>query len=172
MYRNDLILNSLRLLELKNIEYTCTFIGDGPLLDNQVRNSDGLSKSGNIQFLGQQTKTEIRDAMSGHWIYVSAASSDGTSISLLEAMAAGMICITTDFPSNQEWIQHAVNGFLFPNGDFEALASLIEMISYLTMEEKIKIGKAAKEVILKRGDWKRNQIDFISLVNSMSSKEF
>jgi len=114
-----------------------------------------------LRFLGHQNRLEIRNAMSNNWLYISAASSDGTSISLLEAMAAGMICITTDFPSNLEWIEHSISGFIFPDGDSEALAEWIGLVSSLSLEEKIKVGRAAKEIISKRGDWENNRKAFI-----------
>ena len=36
--------------------------------------------------------------------YISCAQSDGTSVSLLEAMATGLPLIVTDIPSNREWV--------------------------------------------------------------------
>ena len=164
VYQNNVIVNALKLLKLRNIDVSCTFIGSGPLLEDQRQVLSRMPKTLDIQFLGQQTRAKIRDAMSDNWIYISAASSDGTSISLLEAMAAGMICITTDYPSNNEWIEHSISGFLFPNGDSEALASLIEHISSLRKEEKTEIRRKAQEIIRKRGDWKNNQQNFISAV--------
>ena len=168
IYRNDVIVNALKMLQLKMIAFTCTFIGHGPLLEDQIQNLDKMSESLDIRFLGHQSKAEIRNAMSDNWIYISAASSDGTSISLLEAMAAGMICIATDFPSNHEWIEHAISGFLFPNGDSEALATLIELILSLSTEEKMKISRTAKDIILKRGDWRHNQKAFIAAAIAMA----
>lgn len=168
LYRNNVIIDALKMLELKKIDFTCTFIGDGPLLDDQLRKLDKLSDSSDIRFLGHQSKTQIRNAMSDNWIYLSAASSDGSSVSLLEAMAAGMICVTTDFPSNHEWVEPSISGFLFPNGDSKALASLIELISSLSIDEKIKIGKMAKDVILKRGDWRHNQKAFTAAAIAMA----
>ena len=168
LYRNNVIIDALKMLELKKISFTCTFIGDGPLLDDQIRKLNQLSESSDFRFLGHQSKTEIRNAMSENWIYLSAASSDGSSVSLLEAMAAGMICVTTDFPSNLEWIEPSVSGFLFPNGDSRALASLIELISSLSIDEKIKIGKMAKDVIRKRGDWRDNQKAITAAVIAMA----
>lgn len=168
LYRNEVIIDALKILELKKIDFNCTFIGHGPLLEEQIEKLDVLSKSSDIRFLGQKSKAGIRNVMSENWIYISAASSDGTSVSLLEAMAAGMICITTDFPSNHEWIEHSISGFMFPNGDSEALASLIEMISCLSTEEKLKIGRTAKDIVLRRGDWRNNQKSVIAAVVAMA----
>jgi len=50
---------------------------------------------------------------------------DGSSVSLLEAMACGLPSIVSDIPANQEWIQDERNGWVFPDGDAEALAQVI-----------------------------------------------
>ena len=168
IYRNDVIIDALKILELKKIEFTCTFIGHGPLLEDQINKLGKPSESSYIRFLGQKNKAEIRNAMSDNWIYISAASSDGTSVSLLEAMAAGMICITTDFPSNLEWIEDSKSGFTFSNGNSEALASLIELISSLSLDEKIKISRTAKSTIPTRGDWRHSQKVFIAATMAMT----
>jgi glycosyltransferase involved in cell wall biosynthesis len=165
-YRNEVIVSALESLELKEFEFECTFIGDGHLLEKQIQDLWQHSIKKKLRFLGHQNRLEIRNAMASNWLYISAASSDGTSISLLEAMAAGMICVTTDFPSNREWIEHSINGFTFPNGDSKALASLIELISSLSLEEKLEISRAAKDMVLKRGNWRNNQKTFISSVMS------
>ena len=164
LYRNDVIISALESLELKELEFNCTFIGDGNLLEKQIQDLKQVSVKNKLRFLGHQNRLEIRNTMATSWLYISAASSDGTSISLLEAMAAGMICITTDFPSNREWIEHSINGFTFPNGDSKALASLIELISSLSLEEKLEISRTAKDTVQNRGNWRNNQKTFISSV--------
>ncbi len=45
-------------------------------------------------------------------IFVSIPQSDGTAVSLLEAMAYGCIPIVSDLPSNIEWITHQKNGIV------------------------------------------------------------
>lgn len=47
-------------------------------------------------------------------IFVSIPSSDGTSVALLQAMAAGCFPIVSDLPTQQEWIDDATNGFRVP----------------------------------------------------------
>lgn len=58
-------------------------------------------------------------------IYVSTSLSDSTSVSLLEAMASGLIPIITDIPGNREWVQDRKNGFLFSASNPKALAQEI-----------------------------------------------
>jgi glycosyltransferase involved in cell wall biosynthesis len=58
-------------------------------------------------------------------IYVSTSLYDGTSVSLLEAMASGCFPVVSDIPSNREWIRDGENGFLVPVNDEQYLAKKI-----------------------------------------------
>jgi len=58
-------------------------------------------------------------------LYVSSSHSDGTSVSLLEAMAGGLSAVLTDVPSNLEWITNGENGEVVPRSDHDALARAI-----------------------------------------------
>ena len=54
--------------------------------------------------------------------YVSCAQSDGTSVSLLEAMATGLPAVATDIPSNREWVVDGQNGWLATDASAEEFA--------------------------------------------------
>jgi L-malate glycosyltransferase len=88
-------------------------------------------------------------------IYVSASHSDGTSISLLEAFATGTPAIVPDIPGNREWVVPGENGWLFPDGDVEALASTlvnaIEQRQYLP-----EMGCKARRLAEERANWQVN----------------
>jgi glycosyltransferase involved in cell wall biosynthesis len=58
-------------------------------------------------------------------IYVSTSLYDGTSLSLLEAMASGAFPIVTDIASNREWITDGDNGFLVSKENENLLAKRI-----------------------------------------------
>jgi len=58
-------------------------------------------------------------------VTVSVPSSDGTPMSLLEAMACGSVPIFTDLPSLREWIDDGQNGYLVVPKDPAALAGRI-----------------------------------------------
>lgn len=58
-------------------------------------------------------------------IAVSIPSSDGTPISVLEAMACGTMPIVSDLPSLREWITDGENGLLVPVGNAKALTEAI-----------------------------------------------
>jgi L-malate glycosyltransferase len=91
-------------------------------LEKQVKD---LEISSNVQFLGWVTHEEMPKVLSQADIYISTSLDDGTSISLLEAMASGAFPIVTDIPSNREWISDGENGFLVPINEERVLGEKI-----------------------------------------------
>lgn len=88
-------------------------------------------------------------------MFISPSHVDGSSVSLLEAMACGMPVLVSDIPTNREWVSDGMNGWLFPDGDYEALAAKI--LQVLDDQKSMRsMGKAARATIEKRADWKKN----------------
>ncbi len=86
------------------------------------------SSAGRIEFIGFVDRTALRDAMTEAHVFVSVPSSDGTSVALLQAMAAGCFPIVADLPTQRELIKDGVNGFLVPLHRPEILAERIERV--------------------------------------------
>ena len=50
-------------------------------------------------------------------LYLSASHSDGSSVSLMEALGCGLPVLVSDIPGNREWVTDGEQGWLFPDGD-------------------------------------------------------
>jgi glycosyltransferase involved in cell wall biosynthesis len=88
-------------------------------------------------------------------LYLSASHSDGTSISMLEAMACARPVLLSDIPGNREWVQPGENGWLFPDGDEQALAQAI-LRAVEQREQLVEMGAAARRTAEQRADWEKN----------------
>jgi glycosyltransferase involved in cell wall biosynthesis len=88
--------------------------------------------------------------------YVSCARSDGTSVSLLEAMATGLPVIVTDIPSNREWVTEGDNGWLAEANVPEAFAGHMLRAAKLSSQERAEIGWRNEQVVTARADWDKN----------------
>ena len=88
-------------------------------------------------------------------IYISPSHVDGSSVTLMEALASGLPCIVSDIPGNREWIEDGVNGWLFRDGDVDDLA---EKILHAIKNKKSfkQIGDAARKTAEQKADWKKN----------------
>ena len=96
-------------------------------------------------------------------LYISCSHSDGTSVSLLEAMASELPVIVTDLAANREWVQHGVNGWLAPDGNADELARLLLIAAELASEDRHRIGSRNRRIVEERADWHRN---FEKLLNA------
>lgn len=88
-------------------------------------------------------------------LYVSASHSDGSSISLLEAMASGIPVLVSDIPGNAEWVASGDTGWLFPDRDVDALAKKILRAADLR-NDLTQMGVKARKLAEARADWKKN----------------
>lgn len=78
-----------------------------------------------IDFLGRLENADIPGQMGRAKIYVSTSLADGTSISLLEALAAGLLPVVANIDANHPWVKHEQTGFLFKPHDPQDLAENI-----------------------------------------------
>jgi glycosyltransferase involved in cell wall biosynthesis len=135
--------------------------GDGPERPALAARADGAAP-GRVLFRGMLPHAEMARLLGRAAVYVSTSRSDSTSVSLLEAMAAGAFPVVTDIEANREWIEDGVNGFLTPLDDPGALAARIARA--LTAPE-LRRRAAAENArrIDERATWSRN----MAVVESM-----
>ena len=88
--------------------------------------------------------------------YVSCTRSDGTSISLLQAMATGLPVIVTDIASNREWVTEEKNGWLASVGSYEEFADKLLRAANLGPIERKAISERNQSAVAERADWDRN----------------
>ncbi len=114
IYNISLLIRAIPIV-LREVPEARFFIaGIGSEKENLERLANELDVSSSVQFLGWVDHEKMPQLLSGTDIYVSTSLDDGTSISLLEAMASGAFPVVSDIPSNREWISDGENGFLVP----------------------------------------------------------
>jgi glycosyltransferase involved in cell wall biosynthesis len=108
-----------------------------------------------VTFGGQVSQNELPRWYHRADVYISPSHVDGSSVSLMEALASGLPCLVSDIPGNQEWVREGENGWLFPDGDADALATKILQV-YDQRNSLPEIGRAARAVAEERADWTKN----------------
>ena len=88
-------------------------------------------------------------------VYISPSHVDGSSVTLMEAMASGLPCLVSDIAGNKEWIEDGVNGWTFRDGDVDDLAEKI-LFAIKKKRDFRRIGELARKTAEERADWRRN----------------
>jgi len=88
-------------------------------------------------------------------IYISPSHVDGSSVTLMEALASGLPCLVSDIAGNKEWIEDGVNGWLFRDGDVDDLAEKI-LNAIKNRKSFKKFGEAARKTAEQKADWQKN----------------
>ena len=125
IYNISLLIRAIPIVLKEEPNAKFIIAGIGPERENLEKQVRELNISSNVQFLGWVTHEEMPKLLSRADIYISTSLDDGTSISLLEAMASGAFPIVTDIPPNREWISDGENGFLVPIDEERFLAEKI-----------------------------------------------
>jgi glycosyltransferase involved in cell wall biosynthesis len=108
-----------------------------------------------VHFGGQVRNDQLPRYYQAADLYVSASHSDGSSVSLMEALACGKPALVSDIPGNREWIIPGKQGWLFPDGDEAVLAE--GMLNAVRERSKLKeMGAAARRLAEECADWKIN----------------
>lgn len=109
-----------------------------------------------ISFLGGVSDDEMLTHLQRASVYVSLSRSDGTSISLLEALACGLFPVVSDIPQNREWIDPRLqNGLLVPLDRPKELAKALER-ALLDRDLREKAAAINRQIILDRADARKN----------------
>jgi glycosyltransferase involved in cell wall biosynthesis len=108
-----------------------------------------------VHFGGQVAQKDLPRWYHMADLYISPSHVDGSSVTLMEALASGLPCLVSDIAGNKEWIEDGVNGWLFRDGDAHDLA---EKILFAIEHRKSfkKISEAARRTAEEKADWKKN----------------
>ena len=125
IYNVSLLIRAIPIVMKEEPETKFLIAGDGSEKENLLRKVETLNLNASVQFLGRIPHKDMPKLLAQGDIYVSTSPYDGTSVSLLEALASGAFPVVTDIPANREWIVNGDNGFLVPEENETLLAKKI-----------------------------------------------
>ena len=155
LYNVSLLIRAIPIVLKEEPETKFLIAGDGAEKEALERKVKNLNINSSVTFLGRVPHEEMPNLLSQADIYVSTSLYDGTSVSLLEALASGAFPVVTDIPSNKEWIADGENGFLVPKENENLLArKIVEAI-----RDHGLLGEAYKKnrkLVEQRAYWREN----------------
>jgi glycosyltransferase involved in cell wall biosynthesis len=154
-YNYDVLIRAIRdVVNLRpGVKYQIA--GEGKTRPQLEKFVEELGLKSNVEFLGYVPNAKLPDRLREATVYLSAYLEDGVSMSLLEAMACGLLPVVPDVEPNHIWIQDGLNGLLFRPGDH---ASLVQKLNEALSNAALR--KQAREhnvrLVHERVNWHAN----------------
>jgi glycosyltransferase involved in cell wall biosynthesis len=118
------LLEALALLAGRGRAFRAALVGDGPDRAALEARAVALGLADRVRFLGE--RADVDRLLPGMDVFVLSSREEGIPNALLEAMAAGRVCVATAVGGTPEVLRGGETGWLVPAGSPEALADAIE----------------------------------------------
>lgn len=128
-------------------DWRLVIAGTGPSAVHLKQKVEQAGFSNSIEFCGWLNQEQNDAYYKKASIYISLPLSDGTSVSLLEAMSAGCIPVVADLPVSHEWISDKENGVIKKaNENALIVAKNLNQQEVAQQNEKIIAARATKKI--------------------------
>lgn len=148
LYQIDKIIIAFSKFAKQNPDWKLVIGATGSETENLKQLCQTLDLESRVDFVGWLDAKANSENYAKAKIWVSIPESDGTSISLLEAMSFGCIPIVSDLPANREWIENGKNGVIVSDSDqdFITEATALNFDSVFEINREIINQKGTKAV--------------------------
>lgn len=135
---HQLMINAFKQVHDEHPNTTLIMVGDGEERANIENTITSLGLKESVILTGYQSKpANYLNLMD---VFLLSSLSEGTSMTLLEAMSIGKPCVVTDAGGNKEIVEENVNGYVTPNSEYISftykIISLIRNHSQITTMKK------------------------------------
>jgi glycosyltransferase involved in cell wall biosynthesis len=141
--------------------------GDGSEMEELASLARDLNVEDHVEFRGSARHDEVPELLRSSKVYVSSALSDGTSNSLLEAMACGVFPVVSNIEANRPWIDDGENGMLVPVDDPRKLSDAV--VEALRNDG---LRKSAMDInvamVKKKGNWRDNMKEWEAIYSRLA----
>jgi glycosyltransferase involved in cell wall biosynthesis len=115
-------------LEDRRVNYRLDFVGTG---EDAATLKSALSRfGGKVQFLAPTGPGAAAARCLGYHCIVLTSETEGTSLTMLEGMAAGLVPVVTRVSGAEDLIVDGFNGYTYPVGDMGSAAGIVAALSH------------------------------------------
>lgn len=167
-----MIVNCVKSL-ISNVR--AAIVGDGPLMSDLQTCANELGLNGCIEFVGK-TKN-VASVLSRSRVFVLTSKSEGLSIAMAEAMAAGVVPIVANVGELGDLVIDGVNGYLVEPGNIseytDKVLSLLQDPGLWSRysNKAIEAAKGRCDIAVISGKWQKHLRDTVSQASGCSLQE-
>lgn len=155
IYGVDLLVKAFAAACKQNNRIRLLMLGGGSMekVIREIIQHEGIVDK--IHLAGRVSQADLPVYYHSSQVYVSASHSDGSSVSLMEALGCGLPVLVSDIPGNREWITPGEQGWLFKDGSIDELTDSF-LTAFNQRRDFDRLGKNARKLALERADWRKN----------------
>jgi glycosyltransferase involved in cell wall biosynthesis len=156
VYGVDNLLEAFRIFSEDKNDVMMLMLSEGPRKVEALKYISDHGLDEKIQVIGKVPNKELPAFLNASDVFVSPSISDGTSLSLLEAMACGLGLIVTDVPAIKEWVTDD-NGLMVKIDNVKELIEAME--KYYSSRSLInEHGSINIKISQERANWDKNYL--------------
>lgn len=165
VYGIDHLLQAFKIFAEGKEDVFMLMLSDGSMKNEVLKFISEHTLEDKVRVIGRVRNSLLPDFLNSADVYVSSALSDGTSLSLLEAMACGVGLAVTDVPSIKEWVT-GENGILARRGDAASLAEAMDKY-YNDRNLATEHGSRNLKIAEEKADWDKNYLKLKEIYGKM-----
>ncbi|PIG93631.1 glycosyltransferase [Gloeocapsopsis sp. IPPAS B-1203] len=146
------LIEACDLLRSRGYEFECHIVGAGDLRDNLSAQIEALNLQSYVELIGPRPQSEIIDIVQSAAVLAAPcvvgtdSNRDGIPTVLLEAMALGTPCVSTDVTGIPEILRHQETGLMVPQHDAIALSKALEKL-LTDAQLRVQLATQARQLI-------------------------
>lgn len=145
------LIRAFALVHQREPDTALVLVGDGPLKASLAEQAQAAGVAGRVLLLGD--RSDIPALLGALDLFVMSSVTEGYSVALLEACAAGLPIVATRVGGNPEIVREGINGRLVPARDPQAIAAAV--IDLLADPVRARaMGEAGRRWIIEHGSFR------------------
>lgn len=165
VYGVNYLLEAFRIFSESKEDVMLLVLSEGSLKNSVLKFITENNLEEKVTMIGRVINKELPDFLNASDLYVSPALSDGTSLSLLEAMACGTGLVVTDVPAIKEWVTDE-NGIMVKKENPGEIAKALEKY-YINRDLINKHGAVNIKLAQEKADWDKNYLKLKEIYNKL-----
>ena len=144
-------------------------IENGDMVSQVKKKIEEMKLEESIKWILPKGEGEFNKMMRRSCMIVSNPRTDGTSVTMLDAMEQGIPVVTTQNAGSSEWIIDGITGWTYPIGNTGKLKDKIKEVLTNISEREIIISNA-KRLMRAKGNWTVNQVKIVEFMKDINKE--
>jgi glycosyltransferase involved in cell wall biosynthesis len=152
-YDPDVFVEALALLAKRLPDVLAVFVEAGSLVEDTKQRIAAAGLGSHVHFEPLREPEEFRAMMACADVVVVTPRTDGTSVTVMDAMAQGVPVVSSLTAGSAEWVVEGITGWTFPVGSASELADAMERALVTEESHRALIIEQAKTLVSQKAGW-------------------